>query len=171
LDRSLQSIHPLLVHRPNDWEYLVTLAEKLQLHVQDVPLDSLESGFCHGDLHGGNAHIDQDKTLTFFDFDCCGLGWRAYDIAVFRWDARLRGKEQERWKAFLPGYREERELSTTDIQAVPYFVAIRQLWLMGLHTSNGQDWGFGWMNDRYFDQAITFFRAWETEFLTGKLSV
>jgi Ser/Thr protein kinase RdoA (MazF antagonist) len=24
------------------------------------------------------------ETLTFFDFDLCGWGWRAYDVAVFR---------------------------------------------------------------------------------------
>jgi Ser/Thr protein kinase RdoA (MazF antagonist) len=170
LERSLQSLHPLLAHRLDDWDYMVRLAEKLQLQVQAFPRDSLETGFCHGDFHGGNAHLDQHKTVTFFDFDCCGMGWRSYDIAVFRWQARLRGKETERWEAFLRGYTEERSLSTTDIQAVPYFVAIRHFWLLGLHTSNGQDWGFAWMNDQYFDQAVTFFRAWEAEFLTEKLS-
>lgn len=166
LAQPLQSIRPLLAHRRTDWEYLVTLAEKLRLHVHALPLESLEAGFCHGDLHGGNAHRDQAQTLTFFDFDACGMGWRAYDIAVFRWSARLRGKEQERWEAFLRGYTEERPLHTLDIQAVPYFVAIRHFWLLGIHTSNGQDWGFAWMNDHYFDQAVTFLRAWEAEFLT-----
>jgi Ser/Thr protein kinase RdoA (MazF antagonist) len=96
----------------------------------------LQAGFCHGDLHGGNAHRDQAQTQTFFNFDACGMGWRAYDIAVFRWSARLRRKEQERWEAFLRGYTEERSLRTLDIQAVPFFVAIRHVWLLGIHTSN-----------------------------------
>jgi Ser/Thr protein kinase RdoA (MazF antagonist) len=47
--------------------------------------EDLEVGSCHGDLHGWNAHIDQNMALTVYDFDCCGVGWRAYDIAVFRW--------------------------------------------------------------------------------------
>jgi Ser/Thr protein kinase RdoA (MazF antagonist) len=163
LDIPLKSIRPLILHRPDDWKYLYSLSERLRQHVADLPLSSLERGFCHGDFHGWNAHIGQDGALTFFDFDCCGFGWRAYDIAVFRWGARGSGKEKERWPHFLRGYREVRPIHEVDIQATSYFVAIRQFWLLGLHTSNGQDWGFGWMNDRYFDQAIKFFREWEAE--------
>lgn len=163
LDAPLKSIRPLLLHRPDDWEYLQVLSEKLRQHVVSIPLSSLENGFCHGDFHGWNAHIDQDGILTFFDFDCCGYGWRAYDIAVFRWGARGSGKEKERWPHFLRGYREVRPISEVDVQATWYFVAIRHFWLLGLHTSNGQDWGFGWMNDQYFDGAIKFFREWEAE--------
>lgn len=62
---------------------------------------------------------------------------------------------------FLRGYREVRPIGEADIQATWYFVAIRQVWLLGLHTGNGQDWGFGWMNDPYFDQALKFFREWD----------
>jgi len=163
LDAPLKSIQPLLLHRPDDWEYLQSLSEKLRQLVVHIPLSSLESGFCHGDFHGWNAHVDQDGTLTFFDFDCCGYGWRAYDIAVFRWGARWSGKEKERWPHFLRGYREVRPINEVDVHATSYFVAIRHFWLLGLHTSNGQDWGFGWMNDQYFDQAIKFFREWEAE--------
>lgn len=168
LDNSLQSIQPLLSHRREDWRYLLALAEKLRLRVQELLRDGLETGFCHGDLHGGNAHLDQGKRLTFFDFDCCGMGWRAYDIAVFRWGARLRGKDKERWPAFLRGYCEERPLCDRDIQATPYFVAIRHFWLLGLHTGNGHDWGVAWINDGYFDSALKFFREWETEFLIAE---
>ena len=56
-----------------------------------------------------------------------------------------------------------RPISEADIQATQYFVAIRQFWLLGLDTGNGQDWGFGWMNDHYFDREIKFLREWEAE--------
>lgn len=168
LDVPLQSIQPFLSHRSEDWRYLMTLAERLRLHVQDIPLKDLETGFCHGDFHGSNVHLDQDKTLTLFDFDCCGMGWRAYDIAVFRWGARLRGKEKDRWPSFLRGYTEERPLSGRDIVATLYFVAIRHIWLMGLHTGNAQDWGRAWLNEAYFDRALKFLREWEAEYLTEK---
>lgn len=165
LDAPLRAVQPLLAHRPEDWAYVQALADGLRTRVLRIPSGSLDQGFCHGDLHGSNAHIAKHHTLTVFDFDCCGVGWRAYDIAVFRWAARLRGKEQERWPSFLRGYGEERSLSDMDIQATPYFVAIRQLWLLGLHAANGQDWGFGWMHDRYFDRALKFLHEWEAEYL------
>jgi Ser/Thr protein kinase RdoA (MazF antagonist) len=99
LEQPLQSIRPLLARRRDDWEYLVTLAEKLRLHMYALPLESLETGFCHGDLHGGNAHRDRAQTLTFFGFDACGMGWRVYDIAVFRWSAPVTSTES----VFVPG--------------------------------------------------------------------
>jgi Ser/Thr protein kinase RdoA (MazF antagonist) len=119
IETPLRSIKPMLAHRPEDWGYVQTLAETLRRQIMQLPLSSLDQGFCHGDLHWGNAHIqDETNTITLFDFDCCGVGWRAYDIAVFRWAARLGKKEQEQWPAFLRGYREERDLQEREIQAI-----------------------------------------------------
>ncbi len=103
--------------------------------------------------------------MTFFDFDCCGFGWRAYDIAVFRWGARLNGKEMERWYAFLRGYQNERPLNDLDVEATDIFVAMRHLWLMDLHIRMGRDAGYGFLNDRYFDRGLEFLRKWEEEYL------
>jgi Ser/Thr protein kinase RdoA (MazF antagonist) len=163
LDAHLRSIQPFLSHRPEDWNYLTTLAGKLTKIVKNLPANSLDMGFCHGDFHCGNSHFQSDGALTFFDFDCCGIGYRSYDIAVFRWGSRLADKEKERWPSFLHGYTENRHLSDLDLQATTYFIAIRHFFLVGLHTSNGHDWGFGWLNDGYFDRALKFFREWETE--------
>jgi Ser/Thr protein kinase RdoA (MazF antagonist) len=166
VDVPLRSIQPMLAHRPEDCNYLQTLTETLRRQVMQLPLSSLEQGFCHGDLHWGNAHVqDGTHTITLFDFDCCGVGWRAYDIAVFRWATRSRKKEQEQWPAFLQGYRDERDIHEREIHAIPYFVALRHVWLLGLHAECRQDLGMGWMNDAYFDEAITFLREWEAEHL------
>ena len=168
LDRPLQAslcaIQPLLVHRPNDWEYLVTLATQLQGRIRDMPPNSLDIGFCHGDCHAGNAHLSDDKIITFFDFDSCGIGWRTYDLATFRWASRLDRKETERWQPFLRGYTEERQIDEQNIQATLYFVAIRHFWLMGLQAGNSHDWGYARMNDWYFDRGIEFLRECEVEY-------
>jgi Ser/Thr protein kinase RdoA (MazF antagonist) len=165
LDAPMRSIEPFLAHRLEDWNYLKILVAKLQSGVNNIPLDNLEIGFCHGDFHSGNAHLDLNEQITFFDFDCCGMGWRSYDIANFRWNASLNKKDPEMWSSFLRGYQEQRHLSDLDIEATRYFVPIRHLWLLGLHTSNGHDWGFSWIDDRYFDRAMKFFREWEAEYL------
>jgi hypothetical protein len=51
---------------------------------------------------------------------------------------------------------------------VPLFVLIRHLWLLGLHTSNGDDWGYAWLDRHYFDRGLTFLREWEAAQLTGQ---
>jgi Ser/Thr protein kinase RdoA (MazF antagonist) len=161
LDSPLKSIEPFLIHRKDDWNYLVKLADRLRIKVSGM---HLETGFCHGDFHGGNAHIDENKNITFFDFDCCGPGWRAYDIAVFLWCSRLQNKHKTRWTPFLRGYTEERKLNEPDILAAQYFTAIRNFWLLGLHTQNLVNvFGLSWLNDEYFDKALKFFHDWDTE--------
>jgi Ser/Thr protein kinase RdoA (MazF antagonist) len=168
IDQPLAAIQPFLEHRPEDWEYLQQIAAIVREHIAGLPVEQLDSGFCHGDFHGGNAHIDAQKQITFFDFDCSGPGWRAYDIAVFRWG---RGRQVGTWEAFLKGYTERRPLNDLDLAAVPWFVAARHIWLLGLHTANSQDWGSGWINDAYFDNGgaggLEFLREWDSEHLQG----
>lgn len=162
LDRPLQAILPFLQNRLDDAEYVRGLADRLKERV--TLLDgALQQGVCHGDFHGGNCHVSDDKALTFFDFDCCGRGWRAFDIATFRWGAKLNGADEKIWSAFLEGYTARRALSEVDREAVPLFVLIRHIWLLGLHTANASDWGAGWLNKRYFDRGLKFLRDWEAD--------
>lgn len=135
LVRPLELIEPLIRGRAEDWKYLQALAGRLRNWLEELPDGHLEIGFCHGDLHGGNAHFDEQAGVTFFDFDCSGDGWRAYELAVFRWSARLRGKEKEYWPLFLSGYQEVKSIGNRDIEATVNFIAVRHFWLLGLHAA------------------------------------
>ena len=165
IDTPLRNIAPFLVHRPDDWAYLQHFAIDLRQRIVDLPISELEQGFCHGDLQGYHAHVDADGTLTFFDFDCGGYGYRAYDLAVFRWCSRLQKQEDIRWEPYLRGYRELRPLNDLDIQAIPLFVGARYIWHMGVHTQNAPDWGCEWLNDEYFDEKLSFLRTVEKDYL------
>ena len=161
LSEPLEYIRPFLTHRPECWMFMERFGALL-LDVINTDQKSVDYGLCHGDFHGWNAH-NFSNTLTFFDFDCCGYGWRAYDIAVFRWDARLEGKESERWEAFVKGYKTKREISDIDLKLTTAFLAVRDIWLMGLHMGNSKDFGRGWLDDSYIDKRIKFLKAIEEE--------
>ncbi|MBE1442851.1 phosphotransferase enzyme family protein [Paenibacillus sp. OAS669] len=161
LTKPLQSIKPLLTHRPEDIEYLESLSLLLKNRIHGLSSD-LSWGVCHGDLHGGNVHF-HDGSLMHFDFDCAGPGWRAYDISVFLW-AKVRGREKDKfknelWDLFLEFYQKNKKLSQCELEAVPTFVAIREIWLMGLHTGNSKVWG-AWQDDHYFNKNLQFLREW-----------
>ena len=164
IDQPLKEIQPLLSQRSEDWEYLVGFANALSAKIEALDVSNiLQKGFCHGDFHGWNAHIDENKQLTFFDFDCCGQGWRVYDIATFFWGARIRDIHTKRCSAFLSGYTEVRSLSEAEIAAIPYFVAIRHIWLIGTLAANGGDLGYGWMDNKYMDYQMKLWRDLESE--------
>lgn len=120
---------------PVDYENLAKVAAQLEEKVVTAVGQGLDWGLCHGDLHGNtNVAFTADGKLIHYDFDICGYGWRAYDIAEFRLVREIHSghdkDEVERlWEAFLQGYNQVQPLAGRDIELVPTFVVIRQLWL------------------------------------------
>jgi Ser/Thr protein kinase RdoA (MazF antagonist) len=65
------------------------------------------------------------------------------------------------WQAFVEGYSSRNSLKDIDLAPVPEFVAIRQIWLMGLHATIVKTRGSGFMNDAYFDREMKILRDWQ----------
>lgn len=83
-----------MAHRKADYEYLYNVVVRLREKLEPLIGQGLDWGICHGDLHGNtNAAFAENGELTHYDFDLCGYGWRAYDIAEFRsWRHSAAGK-------------------------------------------------------------------------------
>ena len=133
-ERPLQQIRSWLGNRRREEvEFLAGLAAELKDRVAAAGVSRDEYGIIGGDFQGSNHHFTEENELTHFDFDLCGYGWRAYDVAVFRWG---RGAKQEIWSGFLEGYEAVRPLSDRDKTLIPVFVQLRHIWLMGSHTTS-----------------------------------
>lgn len=167
LDQPLRLLTSALSHRPEDVDFVTRLGNRLRQRIQGQA--GLEIGFCHGDFHGRNA-CEIDGAFTFYDFDCCGWGYRAYDLAVFPWAFAVRHNSVERieamGRAFLGGYQRQRAVGRIDVEAIIPFVAIRQIWLLGLHIATRDRFGWGWINDAYFTNQLKVLRDWEQNWLS-----
>ncbi len=84
-----------------------------------------------GDFHQSSVFFDQTNRPTFFNFDLCGPGWRAYDVAAFLSNGNLMHAPAERAEAFFAGYFAVRPLTDEEHAAVAPFLTIRRVWLMG----------------------------------------
>jgi Ser/Thr protein kinase RdoA (MazF antagonist) len=172
LDTSLQTIQPVLAHRVEDWKYLLQLSHALKNRIALLPAGALDMGPCHGDAHGSNANMNDENILTFFDFDGCGYGWRAYDLAGFCWAmAMLKNrpdwsatKSDDLFMAYVQGYLKRRPFSELNIQSIPVFVAIRHFWFMSLNIQTWDYYGWEESGDDFFDEALTFLREWTQEY-------
>ncbi len=90
-----------------------------------------------GDFHNGSVYFDGYGNPTFFNFDWCGVGWRAYDIAAFLHNTDLiHQNNPDLAEAFFAGYYSERPLSENEHEAIAPFLTIRRIWLTGLFTVN-----------------------------------
>ncbi|WP_164669705.1 phosphotransferase enzyme family protein [Virgibacillus doumboii] len=154
LDEPAAVIFPV-INRYLDQEAGKTLEVVVENVKADLAELDLETGFCHGDFHNHNMHI-HDGEIEMFDFDCCAIGFRAYDIAVSWWNLKNNYKnlEAECWDAFLEGYLDERELATDDFKSLPLFITARRIRLMGTMLANEDVWGTNWINARTLELFI-----------------
>ncbi|MGO9604747.1 MAG: phosphotransferase enzyme family protein [Candidatus Binataceae bacterium] len=147
LEQPLGMIRECLTDRPDHLNYLEELCEELRHRFATATAEPLDFGFCHGDTKGLNAHITDDGTVTFFDFDCGGPGWRAYDLATFRVSLLL-SADDPKWHRFLDGYREVRAIAPRDFDALPLFMMLRQILIMGIMVGPAE----AFLGRYYFEQ-------------------
>lgn len=134
LDRPLERIRRLWTDdRIGDLDLVLTAAEEARDEVgglvEQFPADGW--GPIGGDFHHSSVYFDETNQPTFFNFDLCGPGWRAYDIAAFLSNANLMHAPAERAEAFFAGYFAVRRLSDAEHAAIAPFLTIRRVWLMG----------------------------------------
>jgi Ser/Thr protein kinase RdoA (MazF antagonist) len=148
-----------------------TLAERLASKVESPGLSWTR---CHGDCHGGNARMIVEGPRTgqaaFFDFDDGGLGYLAYDLAVFLWARVSFGRRATNmWHSFIEGYRSVHPISVEDFEATNLFVLIRHIWLLGEYASRRHEWGSEAVPAEWISKQLEFLRAWEDDKMSPRL--
>jgi Ser/Thr protein kinase RdoA (MazF antagonist) len=164
LERPLASLRPAMKSRPLLAARFDALADRVRARLEGAKDQLWDWGFCHGDLHCGNAHVDGEH-LSLYDFDCCGPGWRLYDLATYRWAARVRQFEEGAWKPFSEAYLQVRPAVASTLDLVPLFVILRHIWLQGYYVWNSVEAGVSFQSDGYFSYLVTFCEQIESEYL------
>ncbi len=114
----------------------------LMEHLGSLSCDRESYGMIHQDAHTGNLFVDEEYTLTLFDFDDCVFGHFIYDIAmVLFYIAGWGGKDIPGFVGrflpiFLQGYREHNRLDPAWLKELPGFLKLREIDLFAaiLHT-------------------------------------
>ena len=141
LDKSLTIIEPYLKHRDRDFDYLSNTARQIKQELSCLKSESLTS-VCWGDPHSGNVHFTADNQITLFDFDQCGYGWQAFDLAKFLQVSLGAGINRRVRDAFFEGYQEVRVLTqaeTSSLQALTKMAHIWS-WAIGINTATFHNW-------------------------------
>ena len=106
--------------------FLRELASELRENVGLVPLEGGAYGLVHCDLGWHNIHYHQDSGMILFDFDLCGFGWRAFDLAL----VRLQFNDSH-WDAFLDAYGSVRPMSVAETASIVAFAYLWPMWHIG----------------------------------------
>lgn len=115
LDRPLRVMEPRLRRtEPAVVAYIRTEIENIRERLRSFDPGPDGWGIVHGDVQELNYHLTPDGKIMIFDFDLCGYGWRAYDVAYYY----TRIAEPFRQSA-LDGYQSVRPLSDAELELLP----------------------------------------------------
>jgi amicoumacin kinase len=118
---------------PEKYAALLPKYRELIAHLTGLPRDAAGYGMIHQDAHMGNLFVDEDYTLTLFDFDDCVYGHFIYDIAMVLfymvgWGGDdVPGFAGRFMPIFLQGYREQNRLDPVWLAELPYFLKLREI--------------------------------------------
>lgn len=170
VDAPLRRIETYLseIGRTPDLAVLKELATRVRAVLETLPREAPAYGILGGDFHGENHHFTAEGEPVFFDFDLCGYGWRAYDLAVPLWYARRElGTERARalFAPLLEGYRSIRPLGSAEQASIADFVLARQLWLIGEHVADVDTLGEARVGEHYWQRTLSLVQGWLDESL------
>ena len=167
LHRQVSAVLALGIDAPRARDGLEAIAGRLATALERVDR-ALTRTRCHGDCHGLNARIavtgPHAGEAVFFDFDDGGFGYLAYDLAVHLWAQVSFGRRRHGvWRAFRAGYGSIRSVAPPDEAAIPSFVAVRHVWLMGEYAGRTAEWGCEVLSAAWLEREVAFLHAWERD--------
>ncbi len=128
LDQSLGIIEPYLRFRPENIAYLRGVIDQLKDKLSELPKELPYWTICWGDPHSGNVHFTPDNQLTLFDFDQCGYGWRAFELAKFLQVALRAGIARKVRDSFVEGYQTVQSFTPEEMNALQAFTQTAHIW-------------------------------------------
>lgn len=161
LERPLAHLREVLGRRrPQDAAFLEELAAQLRERVPDPSSDPEAYGLVAGGFTVDNHHWCPQAGPRLFGFAQAGRGWRAFDVGVFLWSARLVGLSPEVCESFVAGYHAVRPLAEEEREALPSLAKLKMIHGMAAHVELTRTIGIFLQDDAYWDRHLGPLRAW-----------
>jgi Ser/Thr protein kinase RdoA (MazF antagonist) len=141
-----------------EMKYLDRLSELLAQTFKSSEAGDLRRGVVHLDIWFDNLNIDGDR-ITLFDFDFCGNGFPASDVAYYvmqlhnieRYDP---DKYQPKIDSFLEGYESVLPLSASERKLLPALGLSIYIFFLGVQCYRFDNWSNSFLNEDYLKRFI-----------------
>lgn len=154
LDQSLLSMSPFMDHQGEEWKYLQEGCAQIKTQLQELPRSQPYWTVCWGDPHSGNVHFTTDNQLTLFDFDQCGYGWRAFDVAKFLQVSLQSGLSRLVRDAFIKGYSHIQPLTPLELNSLQSLTQMAYIWAWAIHLESVKLYDYSRLDSHYFTHRL-----------------
>ena len=153
LENAVERIKPFIDNNAEEFIYLEKLKAYLVLQLNDLSTSTLRRGVVHADIWYDNMHFDSNGDVILFDFDFCGNGWLALDIAYYVIQLHKIEKEENEYqlklKSFLDGYESITPISEEEKSAIPVLGVSVFIFFLGIQGHRYDNWSNVFLNEIY----------------------
>lgn len=145
-------------------EYLEKLAAFLSIKIKNIDKTKMRYGSVHLDVWFDNLHINNEKEITFFDFDFCGNGYLCFDISYFLFQllaTNLNEKEYElKAEYFLKGYETVIEISNEEKKFLPFACLAVMTYYISVQCDRFEYWTNIFLNEDHLKRMVGNLKRW-----------
>ncbi|MEJ2881091.1 phosphotransferase enzyme family protein [Pedobacter sp. GR22-6] len=138
--------------------WMIYAKQYLSDEMNKADISQLRSGAVHLDIWFDNMNITKDGEVTIFDFDFCGNGWLAYDIAYYI--LQLHSTEKDisqrdlKIASFLKGYESVTKITDEEKRMLPVLGVSLYFFYLGVQCERYENWSNVFLNETYLKRFI-----------------
>ena len=148
----------------NEIEFLEKLSTFLTLKFDNIDKQKMRYGSIHLDVWFDNLHIDDEKEITFFDFDFCGNGYLCFDISYFLFQLLATNLNEEEYQAkadsFIKGYETVTEISNEEKKFLPYACLAIMIYYISIQCDRFEYWTNIFLNEDHLKRMVGNLNRW-----------
>ena len=164
LDNPILRIKKFFNNSNSEVIFLEKLSAFLALKIQDIDKPKMRYGSVHLDVWFDNLHIDNEKEITFFDFDFCGNGYLCFDISYFLFQlltTNLNEAEyQEKAESFLKGYETVTVIGSEEKRFLPYACLASMVYYISVQCDRFEYWTNIFVNEDHLKRMVGNLKRW-----------
>jgi Ser/Thr protein kinase RdoA (MazF antagonist) len=144
--------------------FLEKLHNFLTSKINDIDKHKVRYGSVHLDIWFDNLHIDDEKEITFFDFDFCGNGYLCFDISYFLFQlfATHPNEEEYQIKAekFINGYETVTVLNDEERKSLSFASLAIMTYYIGVQCDRYDYWTNIFLNEDHLKRMVGNMKRW-----------
>jgi len=145
-------------------EFLENLSDFLTLKMENTDRQKMRYGAVHFDVWFDNLHIDNEKEVTFFDFDFCGNGYLCFDISYFLFQLFATNLNEEEYKekadSFIKGYETVTEISKPEQDFLPFACLAIMTYYISVQCDRFDYWTNIFLNEDHLKRMVGNLKRW-----------
>jgi Ser/Thr protein kinase RdoA (MazF antagonist) len=145
-------------------KFLETLSAFLTPKIEHMDREKVRYGTVHLDVWFDNLHIDDEKEITFFDFDFCGNGYLCFDISYFLFQLFATHVNEEEYQvkadSFIKGYETVTKISNEEKKFLPHACLAIMTYYISVQCDRFDYWTNIFLNEDHLKRMVGNLKRW-----------